>query len=289
MKRNKILGPILVLLVSLLITAIIIGSEYNQQKGLAQEKEKQHTDSEIENLKNEVKSLKERPAEIIKDSSDYSAIVAEWQDRVARVECSWSYAHGAEYQVSLGSGVLVNFAGLGTTLITNRHVILDEGTNYIANYCIIGIYQRGARIVNYSRNKNPFILGDTQDWAYIKLGSEYSLPEDPQNSDAGFFDKIVAQDIKMCTAQVNVGDKLVVLGYPAIGSDSGITATDGIVSGIEDDYYVTSAKIDYGNSGGAAILLKDNCYLGIPTWVAHEEGGFESLGRILKSSFALRG
>jgi hypothetical protein len=76
------------------------------------------------------------------------------------------------------------------------------------------------------------------------------------------------------------------LGYPTIGSSGSITVTEGIVSGIEGDYYVTSAKIDHGNSGGVAILTKDDCYLGIPTFVKNN-GGFESLGRILKSTFPL--
>ena len=75
------------------------------------------------------------------------------------------------------------------------------------------------------------------------------------------------------------GEAVVVLGYPGIGSDTDITATEGIISGYEDTYYVTSANIDHGNSGGAAILLKDNCFLGIPTYV--ESGELESLGRIL--------
>ena len=47
-------------------------------------------------------------------------------------------------------------------------------------------------------------------------------------------------------------------------------------------YIVTDAKIDHGNSGGAAILIKDDCYLGIPS--AAVVGSIESYGRILKSN-----
>ena len=92
--------------------------------------------------------------------------------------------------------------------------------------------------------------------------------------------------MKNCSNSIiNIGDKIVVLGYPAIGTEGGITATEGIISGIEKNYYVTSAKIDHGNSGGAAILVKDDCYLGIPTWA--NPGSIESLARILKYSFVI--
>ena len=43
--------------------------------------------------------------------------------------------------------------------------------------------------------------------------------------------------------------------------------------------FINSEKVEEGNSGGAAILLKDNCLLGIPTFVTL--GKVESLARIL--------
>jgi len=33
----------------------------------------------------------------------------------------------------------------------------------------------------------------------------------------------------------------------------------------DGNYYVTSAKIDHGNSGGTAILVNNDCYIGIPS------------------------
>jgi len=76
------------------------------------------------------------------------------------------------------------------------------------------------------------------------------------------------------------GDEIVVLGYPDVGSPTGITATDGIISGYNGNYYVTSAKVEHGNSGGAAIDVANNCYLGIPTYV--ETDSADSLAGVLK-------
>lgn len=79
-----------------------------------------------------------------------------------------------------------------------------------------------------------------------------------------------------------IGDDVAILGYPSIGSQYGLTLTSGKISGYEGNYYVTDAKIDHGNSGGAAILVRNNCYLGIPTFGV--VGKVESLGRILDMS-----
>jgi len=65
----------------------------------------------------------------------------------------------------------------------------------------------------------------------------------------------------------------------AIFTTKSITATEGIISGFAADYYVTSAKIDHGNSGGAAIEVQRDCYLGIPTYTQTD---IESLARVLK-------
>jgi hypothetical protein len=248
--------------------------------------------SDISDLQQQITDLKNKSSEIknetiTKDSqSDYSSIISEWQDRVARVVCTWTYVNGEIIQTGQGSGTLVNITNLGVSLVTNHHVVSgDNNGPFVANWCVVGVYGKGARVASYIANNSPFVLGTDDDWAYIKLGAEYNLPGDPVNTDDGSFDTITSKHLNVCSDDVALGDKLVILGYPAIGTQGGITATEGIVSGIEGDYYVTSAKIDHGNSGGAAILVKDDCYLGIPTWA--DSGGFESLGRILKAEFVL--
>lgn len=245
--------------------------------------------SAIEELKNKKPEtitqtiIKEAPVQKTKNDTDYSSIVSEWQDRVAQITCHWNYSNGEEHQSAQASGLLIKLGTqFGTSVKTNQHVVVDaEG--YLASWCTVNIYGKGSRTVYHSGSSNPFSLNRNHDEAFIYLSSGYV--NENKITDNGFFDKVVATSINYCTDPVGLGDKLVVLGYPAIGTQGGITVTEGIVSGLETDYYVTSAKIDHGNSGGAAVLLKDDCYLGIPTWVQHQEGGFESLGRILKSSY----
>ena len=120
----------------------------------------------------------------------------------------------------------------------------------------------------------------TDDWGSIEM------PKDE------YLSSLASTPISNCvdgasnSYNVEIGDKLIILGYPTIGSESGITVTEGIISGIDDKYYITSAKIDHGNSGGAALRIKDGCYLGLPT--SSVVGSIESLGRILKAKVILK-
>lgn len=84
-----------------------------------------------------------------------------------------------------------------------------------------------------------------------------------------------------------IGEKLFVLGYPAIGG-AGITITEGILSGFDgelNELIKTSAKIDQGNSGGIAVAAQDGCLIGIPTLSV--SGELESMARIIRLDMLL--
>lgn len=254
---------------------VLIGQ---QTEAIAQAQEKiDAIENQNKTAQNEVNNLKNKVAAVDNTKSISAAdIVSEWQNRIAQVTCEWDYTNGQTYEQQEASSTLVNVAGHGLTAVTNKHVIYDTTGKYIPNKCLIGIYGMGGRFIS---SNTAFDTGD-DDSAYIYLNIY------DRASDQGSWDTNVSSHLNICQeSQVNVGDRVVILGYPAIGTNDGVTATDGIISGIESNYYVTSAKIDHGNSGGAAIQLKNDCWLGIPTWAA--TGTIESLGRILKAKFAL--
>jgi len=95
------------------------------------------------------------------------------------------------------------------------------------------------------------------------------------------------------TDQLKIGEELVILGFPgvsgldipALGSTAKFTATEGIISekvNFSGYYFNTSAKIEYGNSGGGAFLKNSGCLSGLPTFVL--AGELESMGRILNAN-----
>ena len=225
---------------------------------------------ELENLKNKpVASAKVAAPAVVENKEDTAAVVREWSPRVAHMECSWYTTKNVLYAKASGSATLVNFTNLGLRAITNKHILVDK-YNYAPRECKVTLVDNTSYLITI--NEKNVLIGEDEDWAYVSLLVDQNLSRITQGS------------IKLCP-KVEVGDKLLVLGYPKIGSSTGLTATEGIVSGDDKNYYITSAKIDKGNSGGAAILLKDDCYLGIPS--ASAVGSIESLGRILKAKFVI--
>ncbi len=202
-----------------------------------------------------------------------SEIVSGWQNRVAEVACfskNGEDGGGAATLITTDEGVVA---------VTNDHVI-DNGSGSFPDSCAVGIYGLGARVVGYAPGKFATQISNGLDLGFILL-------ENPDyETDDGYFDIVASGYMPVCSeADVQIGDEIVILGYPWNGSQSSVTASRGIVSGFDDIYYVTDAKIEQGNSGGAAILMKKNCWLGIPT--ASLVGRVESFGRILKGEYAV--
>lgn len=209
--------------------------------------------------------IKEVPA---KSGPDLPSIISQWRPQISRVECWWYSASGQLVMDSWGSGLLFRNP-VSTLVFTNKHVLTYQGqAPYSCRATFPGTTDSYTVTVNTSTNHFDDINGDPV-WdvgeLFIRNPSSYL------NSISGV--------PNYCKTRAAVGEQIVILGYPGIGSATDITATEGIISGYENGYYITSAKVDHGNSGGAAILVKENCYLGIPSFV--EAGQLESLARVL--------
>ncbi len=231
-------------------------------------------DQEILSLRQELEALKNAPKEEPKTVSvpapdTTASLVKEWSARIAEIECTWTYTNGTPYARGSGSATIAYHKD-SIKAFTSKHVLLFEN-QYGPRQCKL-ILPGNKEYTVVNNFENNYFVGTEEDWGFIKLASDKTL------------NTITQKDIKVCK-NVEIGDKVLVLGYPGIGSQTGLTVTEGIVSGFDGSYYITSAKIDKGNSGGAAILAKDNCYLGIPS--ASVVGVIESLGRILKASIVL--
>lgn len=215
-------------------------------------------DAEAKKLAEDLGTLSSNVTTLSEDT-DISAIVATWSPYVYVLECQFEGPDGVD-KTSSGSATLVR-EGIGINVMTNKHVVREGEENEIeAEECLL---KRFDTDTEYEIRGDAIVLQEEKDIA------EAPVPE-------AIFGVLPS---KMCTTKASIGDQVLILGYPGIGSKESITATEGIISGFDGDHYITSAKIERGNSGGAAIDVKNDCFLGIPTLVY--TGRVESLARIL--------
>lgn len=264
----------------------------SQQKITAQE-EQDKQKSEMEKLKNEVEDLKNKPPQtIIKEvpqekskTIDLPSIISEWRLKTAYIVCSWTVNGRNAYQTVSGSGFLAVLSS-GIQIITNKHVVVDPQYG-VATVCLFKFSDDDSY---YWVSNSSFIMIDT---AGYDVGYITNL-EPPHGDVSKTISERSGKSFNLCKQAPNIGDPVVIIGYPDYGTGSliqnvssiEVTATEGIISGFTDGYYTTSAKIEHGNSGGLAIDETRNCYLGIPS--AAVVGGIESLGYILPASVFLQ-
>ncbi len=205
------------------------------------------------------------------ETNSKSQIIQKWDGITVRISCEYktkdkSFGSG----LYLGPESAVNLgAGNEYVILTNSHVLEEE--DEVPVLCDIQWDNNETATVFFNQNdgvsKASFFEGF--DAAFITL-----VRSDVPSSvltDRDSYD--------ICLSPPQIGDEVLVLGYPKIGSTESVTGTEGIISGYDGNFFITSAKISKGNSGGAAIFIQEDCYFGIPTLVKAD--AVESLGRIL--------
>jgi len=183
-------------------------------------------------------------------------------------------------KMSGGSGVILLEDG---TILTNAHILPQNDNKYL-------IHEKGCFVMMPNPKTGEYVdiytatprlnegWGDWYDIAYLKIDGVFEDKEGKHGEFPRKFPNIA--NIKVCNiVDLNLGDPVMILGYPEIGGGSNLIITEGVISGFytKDKYILTSAQISGGNSGGLA--LSNGCYIGIPAYQYTEEDG--SLGEII--------
>lgn len=197
-------------------------------------------------------------------------VVDDWRPRMAFIRCEFNFLGARVAQQ--GAATLFKVDG-EPRLVTNRHVVESPASQLISCY-----YRFPQDTDNIQFPKAAITYGSSEDAELVEPDYARVVLTEPNTF---VTNQMKTLQNSVCTEEPLIGDEVVILGFPTIGSSRDLTATEGIIAAIEDNYYVTSAKVDSGNSGGAAIHIENDCYLGIPTFTAL--GQAESLARILRA------
>ncbi len=212
-------------------------------------------DEKVSELSSVVGSQEDKLATLA-DVADVSGLIDTWSAFVYDIDCEFR-ANDGETVMGSGSATLMRDAD-GVRFVTNAHIVEDS---------------KGAELVRCTLERNDadtltvdeddIEISEEKDVAYGRVSGA------PLAMDA----------VDVCATDPRIGERVIILGYPTIGAKESVTVTEGIISGFDEDYYTTSAKIEKGNSGGAAVSAERDCFLGMPTLVV--AGRIESLARIL--------
>lgn len=185
-------------------------------------------------------------------------------------------------ELSGGSGTIIDSTGI---ILTNAHIIpQDIYGEALLSACVITLPDDKGRAkeIYYGEPVVISSLSKEYDLAFIRITEAY-VDDDGiaygkfPNTFPGAFDSVCVNN------DVSLGEPVRIFGYPTIsGGGYYLTITDGVVSSIPNDgTIVTSAKIDHGNSGGAAVD-KNGCFIGVPSKV--RIGSVESLGILISNA-----
>ena len=199
-------------------------------------------------------------------------IINEWRSNTALVACGFAYVDylgNPSKTIMWGSGFLRADPDGLIRVYTNKHVITDAAGVSAYYGCEVKI--PGDSTI-YTINSEQFRVSSYgYDWGILPITA------------ATDFTKQTAHNAPLiCSSLAQSGDDVLILGYPDYsGTFLEPTVTPGIISSLAGDYYNTSAKIESGNSGGVAVDINNDCYLGIPSAV--QVGNYESMGKILRA------
>lgn len=222
-------------------------SELNKEKAQAQ----------INQLQQELSHPKS-PSVITESIQNNQIDINKLLKTVVMIACITGYE-----KYSIGSGTIIHSVG---TIITNAHVVGNE------KECLIGITINESDPPTFKYVANVKSVLSVDDLALLRIIKTTDGSDLPSSFD--YLDYPSCEKTK--TPQIN--DKIYIAGYPGIGQNT-FTLTDGIISGsVKPWHFKTSAKIDEGNSGGAAINEKGQL-IGVPTYGV--VGELESLGYII--------
>jgi len=199
------------------------------------------------------------------------AIADRMKDTVALIVCQ-----DASGDYTTGSGTIFTSNGL---VLTNQHV-LPEAAEEAALPCAI-VYQPWKGDDGSAVFGLAYVSGDpARDLAVVRMVDQSGAalrPNQIQNLEA--IEGVLCED-----SEVSVARSLLILGYPNYSDEdvdptlTSLKVTSGKISSLlSDGDVVTDAKLEHGNSGGAAFL-DSGCFIGVPTAVL--TGRVETLGVI---------
>jgi hypothetical protein len=201
--------------------------------------------------------------EVVTPKENYKLedVIQAWRPYVVRVTCITLDTQGNKKSYSDGSGLLSKGVTKGIIVLTNKHVLYTTG-GASSDYCDV-YFPESKEVVKVEKADRSF-SSKGYDMAALTINqpSEYISNLVKNNQTTG-------KDCK--TANSESTDDIVIMGYPMGKPKDDISHSQGKIVGYNERFFISTATMISGYSGGVAVSLKDNCYLGIPTYAQKDD------------------
>lgn len=178
-------------------------------------------------------------------------IVKTWRPYVVRVTCIFLDANGNKKSYSDGSGLLSNNPSKDSIVVTNKHVF-SPANMASSDYC--EVYFPESKEVVKVEKKDRFVNGKGYDLGALVITQPSKYISE--------LTKKQLTETKDCSLSSEATDSIVIIGYPKGASKEDVSYKEGQLVGYRDPYFISSATVAEGYSGGIAVSLKDNCFVG---------------------------
>ena len=250
--------------------------------------EEEKTKEKTAELEQKIVELQQKQQFQLQESYKASEIVESLGKYIVNIVCFGRYG-----DATIGSGIIYALGSEGQDIILTNYHITEDADLTLEYPCVVAYSSDPTKGLTDFYFAEPVYypsvvsLSTMQliDFDFLSIQAKFRLPE------YGGFEIIPNASLKItdrapvvCSEdKIKVGEEIVILGYPTIGGEY-LTATEGIISGYEGTYYLTtSAKIEQGSSGGGAFLKSTGCLAGMPTFV--RLGRIEAFARLINMPY----
>lgn len=196
-----------------------------------------------------------------KENYKLEDVIKAWRPYVVRVTCITLDSQGNKKSYSDGSGFLSKGVTKAVIVLTNKHVLYTTN-GASSDYCDV-YFPESKEVVKVEKTDRSFSSkGYDMAALTIKQPSEYVSNLIKNN-------QITGKDCK--TTNPESTDDIVIMGYPIGKPKDDISYSQGKIVGYNERFFISTATMVSGYSGGVAVSLKDNCYLGIPTYAQKDD------------------
>jgi hypothetical protein len=213
-----------------------------------------------------VEVKKVEPVKVEPKTYTVEEVYNEWSPSVVRVYCVVLDSRGNNKRTSDGSGFLTRTGSGRYAILTTPHVFNRDDVK--SDYCDI-TFPYTNEIYRSTAKDFIEVGGIFIDNVSDEVKREYSRLSNDETGEANCL-------------KIDTGEKIMILGYPSGSDKSKVSYTTGEILRYDGDFYISTAKILPGYSGGIAVSMKNNCFFGIPTHALKENPDYSMIFDMLK-------